>query len=144
MQICFVMGRSGHYPCGGYKIVYEYANHLVQRGHQVTVVHPTTSYEFSSFTHRLKIYYHYLRRLAGLDGGYRPDAWFKMDPRVRVRWAPSLHERWIPRADVIVATAWQTAEWVQGYSARRGGKCYFIQHWETIFCEDNPERVVNT
>jgi glycosyltransferase involved in cell wall biosynthesis len=144
MQICFVMGRSGHYPCGGYKIVYEYANRLVQRGHQVTVVHPTTSYEYSSFTHRLKIYYHYLRRLAGLDGGYRPDAWFKMDPRVNLTWVPNLREPWIPKAEIVVATAWQTAEWVARYSAQRGRKYYFIQGWETVFNPADPQRVVNT
>lgn len=144
MRICFIMGRSGHYPCGGFKIVYEYTNRLAQRGHRVTVVHPTTPYPYPSRIHQLKILYHFLRRLMGLDGGYRPDSWFKMDPRVKLTWVPSLHERWIPLGDIIVATAWQTAEWVYSYSADRGKKFYFIQHWETVFSHDDPQRAVST
>lgn len=138
------MGRAGDYPCGGYKIVYEYANRLVKRGHQVTVIHPATCFDYESFLHRIKIYYHYLRRLAGLDGGYRPDTWFVMDLKVKLTWSPSLHEHWLPQADIIVATSWQTAGWVHGYAARRGKKFYFIQNWETIYYEDDPLRVVNT
>ena len=39
MRISFVLPCSGRYPIGGFRIVYEYANRLADRGHQVSIVH---------------------------------------------------------------------------------------------------------
>jgi glycosyltransferase involved in cell wall biosynthesis len=61
---------------------------------------------------------------------WRPDGWFAMDGRVRMVWVPSLHETWLPDGDAVVASAWQTAEWVQGYASRKGAKFYFVQDYE--------------
>jgi glycosyltransferase involved in cell wall biosynthesis len=144
MKITFLMGRSGHYPCGGHKVVYEYANGLCRRGHRVTVIHPTTSFEYESSIHRIKIYYNFMKRWLGMEGGYRPDSWFEVDPGVKLKWVPSLREAWIPNADVIVATAWQTAEWVDSYQDNKGQKFYLIQAWETVFFKQDPQRVLRT
>ena len=40
MNITFVVGGYSPVVVGGVKVVYEYANHLQDRGHQVTIVHP--------------------------------------------------------------------------------------------------------
>lgn len=64
-------------------------------------------------------------------GTWRPNEWFRMDPLVKMLWVPSLAPRYIPRSDVIVATAWQTAERVASYSMEKGQKIYLIQHLET-------------
>lgn len=37
----------------------------------------------------------------------------------------------IPDGDVVLATAWQTAEYVLGYPKSKGVKFYLIQHYET-------------
>jgi len=42
----------------------------------------------------------------------------------------TLAERYIPDADIIIATAWRTAEWVAEYGSRKGTKYYLIQHFE--------------
>jgi glycosyltransferase involved in cell wall biosynthesis len=68
-----------------------------------------------------------------LLGGFKPDSWFRVPPSVKVLWKPSLHNRWIPDADVVFATAWQTAEWVTQYPARCGRQYYLIQGLETCF-----------
>jgi glycosyltransferase involved in cell wall biosynthesis len=36
----------------------------------------------------------------------------------------------MPTADAVVATSWETAEWVAGYSTRHGRQYYLIQHFE--------------
>jgi glycosyltransferase involved in cell wall biosynthesis len=37
----------------------------------------------------------------------------------------------VPDGDAVIATAWQTAEYVAGYPAKKGRKFYLIQHYET-------------
>jgi glycosyltransferase involved in cell wall biosynthesis len=51
-------------------------------------------------------------------------------------WVPTLSSRFIPDGDVVLATAWATAEWIAGYPASKGDKYYLIQSWETW---DGPE-----
>ena len=38
----------------------------------------------------------------------------------------------MPDADVVVATWWETAEWVNALDPRKGAKVYFIQHHEVF------------
>ncbi len=38
----------------------------------------------------------------------------------------------LPDADVVVASWWETAEWVSRLSRRKGAKAYFIQHHEAF------------
>lgn len=38
----------------------------------------------------------------------------------------------VPDADVVIATWWETAEWVANLSESKGAKAYFIQHYETF------------
>jgi hypothetical protein len=38
----------------------------------------------------------------------------------------------VPDADVVVATWWETAEWVAKLSPSKGAKAYFIQHHEVF------------
>ena len=35
----------------------------------------------------------------------------------------------VPDGDVVIATWWETAEWVVELSSRKGAKAYFIQHY---------------
>jgi glycosyltransferase involved in cell wall biosynthesis len=57
-------------------------------------------------------------------------------------WIPSLHPRFVPDADVIVASSWRTAETMAFWPASKGRKHYLIQHLETW---DGPsDRVLAT
>ncbi|HEY9615770.1 MAG TPA: glycosyltransferase family 4 protein [Microcoleaceae cyanobacterium] len=38
----------------------------------------------------------------------------------------------LPDADVVIATWWETAEWVGKLSPSKGAKVYYIQHYETF------------
>ena len=145
MRITFILPFAGHRPVGGFKVVYEYANGLATRGHEVAVVHaPYLVPGETSILRRVRQLGVYLVRKAGVGGGYTPQKWFRIDPRVRLLWLPSLHCRWVPAGDVVVATAWETAEAVGAYPASKGRKFYLIQHQESMFAGVDVTRVMKT
>jgi glycosyltransferase involved in cell wall biosynthesis len=129
LSITWVLPRFQSFPSGGYRVVYEYANHLAARGHSVTALHPLRLgpalspgrwWRRSAWSARI-------RRLR--DRGRV--TWFEVDARVDMRIVRSLDERHVPSADAIVATAWQTAKAIASYDASRGRKFQLIQHHET-------------
>lgn len=128
MRITIVLPGSSGNPTGGSRIVYEYANRLSRKGHRVCIVHAPVTRVDPDWKMLGKALVRYPQRL--LDRSYRPDRWFSVDPNVDVRWVPTLSARFIPDADVVVATAWNTAEWVADYPKTKGRKFYFIQGYE--------------
>jgi len=137
MSITLILPGSGSKPVGGYKVVYEYANRLSRRGCQVTVVHPAMLRIDRPLKDWLRALRYVPRRI---DGHYRPDRWFRIDPKVRCLWVPSLNPRHIPDADVVVATAWQTAEWVATFSEQKGKQIYFVHDYEHYMTASNELR----
>jgi len=145
LRITILLPLSGGRPCGGFKVAYEYANYLAAQGHAVTVVHsvhPLKDRPLWSFPLRKCV--SLLRKFLtlGWNQGYRPDAWFSVRPDVKLTWHLSLAPRNIPDGDVVIATAWETAEWVASYGPRKGHKFYLIQHLETWAAAE--ERVLAT
>lgn len=128
LRITFLLPGSGRLPCGGVKIVYEYANRLARRGHTVSVVHPALLRTDTPLIARPKKIANYIVRRAFRS--FTPSGWFQIDPDVQLLWVPSLAQRHIPDADVVIATAWETAEWIQSYPASKGRRFYFIQDFE--------------
>jgi glycosyltransferase involved in cell wall biosynthesis len=129
LKITFLLPGTGHLPTGGGKVVYEYANHLSRRGHRVTLVHPALVAAQASPLQAVRGTIVLVYR--GTIRDYRPRRWFPLEPAIRTMWVPSLSSRFIPRGDVVLATAWETAEWVVDYPAEKGEKFYLIQSWET-------------
>ena len=129
MKIHFVLPFSGRKPVGGFKVVYEYANELSDRGHEVLITHTAGLYLGVNPNDRVHI------NLAkffifGMLKNYLPTKWFKLNPKVKTRWVPSLHPIFIPDSDVVVATSWETAEWISPLAPAKGKKIYLIQHLE--------------
>jgi glycosyltransferase involved in cell wall biosynthesis len=97
---------------GGVRAILTYADRLARRRHAVTVVVPG-------------------RRTwwGGVRGG-EPPAWVG-DFRPEIQWVA----RWnaLPDADVVVATAWQSAPVVAAAPARAGHKVYLVQHYESLY-----------
>lgn len=128
MRVTFVLPFLARRPVGGIRVIYEYANRLAERGHDVKLIHAT-----------------HLRRLR-LDEESRAISWTKglvkrvtyplVRPRPRwqsihesvgLEYAPDLAAGFIPDADAVFATAWQTADYVAGYPDCKGSKFYLVQ-----------------
>ncbi len=127
MKVTFV--NIGHitWPIGGVKMIYEYANRLSQNGHSVEVLLPLNMTDRQSWKDELKSLLAILRRRSRrkpLVG------WFPVSDKVRQKLIPNLSHRYLPSADVIVASSWQTAELLADAPTRCGNKAYFIQHYE--------------
>jgi len=116
---------------GGFRVVYEYANRLVARNHEVTVLHP------SRVKYPPKEKLSLLRRAkrvvrAGIELYSRPSVrWQKLDSRVKMRFARDSDSRHIPDGDAIFATAWHTVRSVLECPPQKGKKFYLIQGYET-------------
>jgi glycosyltransferase involved in cell wall biosynthesis len=130
MNIVFLLPSSGHEPIGGFKIVYQYADGLVGRGHNVTVVHPSflPSGPSTCETKVRRFGLSFVKQL--LTGRWKPKNWFKFRNDVRLSWVPALNPLFLPKADVYVSTWWRTAELLAGWRLR-GQRIYLIQHYET-------------
>lgn len=131
MRITFVLPDYPRQPSGGFRVVYEYANHLAGRGCAVAVVHPARRpldgiRPYSAYR-RLRSRGHHLRNLLSRPGV----RWQHVDPRVRLLFVPDLSARHVPDADAVFATWWTTADALLGYPASKGGKCYLLQHYES-------------
>jgi len=144
VRITFLLPAHGANPVGGFKVVYQYANGLIARGHEVHIVHASLADRRSSAKTRLLGAVKYAAFDLGYKGGYRPGRWFDLDLRVTTSWMSSLTERGIPDADAVIATAWQTAEWAALYPSSKGRRFYLIQHKESLFPDADPERAMAT
>lgn len=145
MKITFILPGYPWRPVGGFRVVYEYANYLVARGHEVTVIHPRRLPNWNPPPP--PNFYRWLRRKAGhlhshlRDLVLRPKVeWQPVDPKVKLFYVPTLDTRYISDADAVVATAWHTAEYVETYPPTKGEKFYLIQHYETW---DGPKERVD-
>lgn len=134
LRVTFLLPLPGTDPIGGFKVAYEYANYLVEQGHAVSVVHPAVfrvdqRLAMMPLKQRVRTVWGYLRNK--VTGGFRPTSWFEISPAVKMLWVPSLHARYVPDGDVVIATSWETVEWAVDYPASKGKKFYLIQHLET-------------
>jgi glycosyltransferase involved in cell wall biosynthesis len=138
MKITFLLPGSSRVPVGGYKVVFEYANNLSQRGHQVSIVHPAILDLTGNFLDKT---YHYARyALWGTTHAFGPDRWFTLRNEVKILWVPSLNQEHVPDADVVIATGWPTAEFAAEYPTSKGRKFYLLQHLENWWGPDNRVR----
>jgi len=127
MIINFVLPFAANKPIGGFKIVYEYANRLSKRGHEVNLIHPSYTFREDFINNSKYFISYYFRKF---NESYLPK-WFDLNKIVNVMWIRSIENKNVPNADVIIATAWRTAKCSLKLDANKGKKFYFIQHYET-------------
>ena len=127
MKITFVLPSFD--LSGGVKVVAIYAQRLKRRGHSVFVVAPAPSSPPLS------------QKVAmTLRDGRWPSAKKHQDSHIYhgdidfqlLNREGPISESDVPDADLIVATWWETAEWINRLSAKKGKKVHFIQHHEVF------------
>src|SRR5256714_1188009 len=134
MKITFLMPCYMWVPSGGFRVVYEYANRLVARGHQVTVVHPRRLKSAPPVLSTNLTLRGHLRvmRLWLRERVSRPKIdWHPIDSRVELTFVPDSGVDQIPDADVLFATGWDTVASVLACPTSKGEKCHLIQGYET-------------
>lgn len=131
MKITFIIGFPN--ITGGHRAIFEIANGLIKRRHKVNIVYPHKSiYSRRNNLLRENVWLEkllgpfYQRLFVFNDSGQN---WFALNAKVEE--VPFLEEKYIPDGDIIIATAWKTAEYVNKISYNKGKKVYFIQHYET-------------
>ncbi|MEM9414644.1 MAG: glycosyltransferase family 4 protein [Planctomycetota bacterium] len=125
MRITFVMPPVG--MSGGIRVIAEYAQRLRDRGHCVTVVAQGAKQK------RMR------DRVRGAVTGKgwriparRPSHFDGRDEGLKVLSSHRpVRASDVPDADVVVATWWETARWVDAMPASKGAKAYLLQHDES-------------
>jgi glycosyltransferase involved in cell wall biosynthesis len=114
---------------GGNRVVATYAQRLKKRGHSVVIV----SRPPPERTLR--------ERLSGL---VRQGRWLPSHPdgashidgtgvtHLQTEGIRPIVDKDVPDSDVVIATWWETAHWVNRLSPRKGAKVYLIQHHEVF------------
>lgn len=131
MKITIFVGRAD--LCGGQRVIHIYAQKLTERGHEVLVIARPPRKPTLREKLRWKLLKKPLPAIARPSASYFDkdkyprDYDFKFLPEHRPATAAD-----VPDADVVVATWWETAEWVNLFPARKGAKVYFLQHFETF------------
>ena len=106
---------------GGNRVIAIYADKLRKRGHEVDCVVPSS---YLGWTEAAQA------RLFGrpVSPGYRHNHFDHLEVPYRVAWS----QNQVCDADVVIATWWETAEYVETLPARCGRKAYFVQHHEVF------------
>jgi L-malate glycosyltransferase len=127
VNITFVLPAYNAGPMGGYKVVYEYANHLVHTGHEVTIVYPRQLRRFASKRPQLTL--RKIGRYLALYTGTlkKPEInWYALDSNIKLLKVPDLDPRYVPDADAVFATHWKTSVYVNEYPNEKGVKFYLV------------------
>lgn len=143
MRITFVLPCYAWKPIGGFRVVYEYANQLVARGHEVAVVHARRLSEMSPPP--AGSLYQGLRRAGGKlrDLVFTPSVhWQPLDKRVRMLYASEPTSRNVPDGDAIFATAWRTVEYVADHPPSKGKRFYLVMDFAPFL--GPPDRLRST
>jgi glycosyltransferase involved in cell wall biosynthesis len=124
-KICFIFHSQGTKPSGGSKIMYEYADFLAKY-YRVEIIHLAWKSNTTSIIKGIIKYLYFIN-------SFSPKKWFSFSNPVVLKWVFTL-----PRhidADILVATAWETAELLYNFVKADKPIVYFIQGDESLFDE---------
>lgn len=135
MNIVTALPGYFNIPIGGYHVQYHYANLLQERGHHVTLIFPR-----------------YLSTVPSLKGEVGAVLWavrtrienrplissFRLHRGVKIKLVRDLTTKHLPDADVLIATAWETAEALRHAPPEKGRKLYIVYNYE-LFMTASPE-----
>jgi glycosyltransferase involved in cell wall biosynthesis len=130
MQITFLLPHVR--LSGGVKVMLEYANRFYGMGHDVHIILPAKQYKWYRLDKKVK-------SLGKKSEILSPESvdWF--NNLIPIKILPQNHAKLIPPADVLIATAWQTAEFASRLPPETGEKIYFIQHHEILWTREKEK-----
>lgn len=128
MKINFILPFYSPHPGGGIKIMYEYANRLSDKGHDVRVYHSLDTPYFNYPTNRPFL----IRKLVSLiKYKNKPNClWFKFNKNVELLFLDKIRNNYIKDADVTISTWWSLVEPVRKLRSSTGKKINLVQGYE--------------
>ncbi|WP_426091362.1 glycosyltransferase family 4 protein [Flavobacterium sp. DSR3-2] len=117
-------------PIGGFKVLFEYANQMVEDSCDVTIYYPK---KLKPENIKKGLCHKFLLKVFQLLKKFKKHnvIWFNLNKKVKEEYVYTLEEKYIKEADIIIATSWETAAWIGNYSTGKGKKLYLIQGFET-------------
>ena len=128
MKITFIASQYNRIS-GGNRALFEYANRLQEMGNEVNwyvIAKPARWYRID---HWKKIINKKITELP-------PDTIDWLENRIPIHVLSYNDESLIPDSDILFATAWQTADFVNRFPDIKGRKFYFIQHHESLWTRE--------
>ena len=123
-KISFCLPVIAKSPAGGFKVVFEYANKLSERGYDITLY-------FDCSTHLQKYFMpDFIRMFICKLMVYYYPRWFQLDYRIKKLAVNGINDGSIMKSDIIFATAIETSFFVANLSDEKGKKYYLIQDFE--------------
>jgi glycosyltransferase involved in cell wall biosynthesis len=121
MRVTFLVAALGN--GGGIRVLAQYANGLKKLGHDVQVVCPAPIPW--GRLNNIKNYFF------GFSGSIPENHFTRLGVPIKMleRYRP-IRASDVPNADVIIATWWETAKWMSGFSEAKGKKLHFVQDYE--------------
>ena len=134
MKINFILPYPARKPGGGHKIVFQYADFLAEKGHEIHLIFPI-ELEYLSYNRHF-----YIRWLMHFILRTKWHRWFVFKNKIHFHLVKKIEENTIPTADITVASYWATAFPISQLSKQKGKKFYFIQSFETW--DGNESKVI--
>lgn len=131
MKINIVLNEPIRLASGGYKIIYQYANFLSKNNYVTIYYRCRENVLYSNY--KIPFFIKILIAKCCMVNGVN---WFPIDRKVKNKIITSISDQSIDDADVIIATAVDTANEVNKLSLVKGRKYYFIQHFENWLFEE--------
>jgi glycosyltransferase involved in cell wall biosynthesis len=135
LRITWILGRAN--LSGGVRVVKQLAEHMALRGHCCTIAYLPAQLPWPppwrprTWARRAANAW----RTRGKDLHHLVDA---MVDTVEVC-APRVESHHVPDADVVIATWWETMEWIARWPREKGAHAYLVQHHELY--GGDPRRV---
>ncbi|MBK5722560.1 glycosyltransferase family 4 protein [Dysgonomonas sp. Marseille-P4677] len=123
-KITFILPFKPRRPAGGFRVMYEYANRLAKRGYKVHLIFPIKT---PHMKYRLPYTVRYI--LSKVEG-FKKDQWFEFDPSITMSYVPNVKDKYVPDADIVIATWWSTVLEMGKLSEKKGKKINLIQGFE--------------
>lgn len=138
MKISFIVPEIVR--SGGMRVIFEYANRLTKKGHEVTLYTPIIPFDpyrgmsnraFQKY--RIKYGMKYFTEKTLL-----PENIFPYD--FKIKYVPSVNNFFIPDADAVIATSWTTSFYVNNLGISKGRKSCLVQGFEIWNCNEELAR----
>lgn len=128
-KVCFLLPKERDFPVGGYKVVYLYANMLIEIGYDVSIIYIyLPNYFNKGFLY--KIYKFFIEK-SWERNPFKKPTWYDISDKVQQKRVVELNEKNIVPADYYFATAFFTSISLnQLNTIPSKKKFYFIQGYE--------------